>query len=71
MLYPMKNIKIFAFLAVFLLSAAVSSAWAWKGSGTSDAPYQITSAADLTQRPVFPEKSCDRPKHFKACGAYL
>ena len=49
MLYPMKNIKIFAFLAVFLLSAAVSTAWAWKGSGTSDAPYQITSAADLTQ----------------------
>ena len=45
----MKNIKIFAFLAIFLLSAAVSSAWAWKGSGTSDAPYQITSAADLTQ----------------------
>ena len=28
MLYPMKNIKIFAFLAIFLLSAAVSSAWA-------------------------------------------
>ena len=45
----MKNIKIFAFLAIFLLSAFVSSAWAWMGSGTSDAPYQITSAADLTQ----------------------
>ncbi|MBP5441435.1 MAG: InlB B-repeat-containing protein [Fibrobacter sp.] len=28
MLYPMKNIKLFAFLAIFLLSAAVSSAWA-------------------------------------------
>ncbi|MBR2272358.1 MAG: carbohydrate-binding domain-containing protein, partial [Fibrobacter sp.] len=28
MLYPMKNIKIFAFLSIFLLSAAVSTAWA-------------------------------------------
>ena len=45
----MKNIKIFAFLAIFLLSAFVSSAWAWKGSGTSADPYQITSARDLAQ----------------------
>ena len=33
-------------LAVMLTAA---SAWAWSGSGTSEAPYQISSAADLTK----------------------
>ncbi len=46
----MKNIKIFAFLAIFLLSAAVSSAWAsadFSGDGTEESPYKITSVEDL------------------------
>ena len=48
----MKNIKLLTFLAVFLLSAFVSTAWAavvWEGSGTEADPYKITSASDLSQ----------------------
>ena len=46
----MKNIKLFAFLAIFLLSAFVSSAWAsadFSGDGTEESPYKITSVEDL------------------------
>ena len=52
MLYPMKNIKIFAFLAIFLLSAAVSSAWAvdvtltYKISVTGTIPHAYITNAD-------------------------
>ena len=45
----MKNIKFTAFLAIFLLSAFVSTVWAWKGSGTEADPYKITNASDLSQ----------------------
>ena len=46
----MKNIKFTAILAIFLLSAAVSSAWAsadFSGDGTEESPYKITSVEDL------------------------
>lgn len=52
MLYPMKNIKLFAFLAIFLLSAAVSSAWAtdvtltYKISVTGTIPHAYITNAD-------------------------
>ena len=48
----MKNIKIFAFLAIFLLAAAVSSAWAtdvtltYKISVTGTIPHAYITNAD-------------------------
>ena len=32
-----------------LLILTAATAWAWDGSGTSDAPYLITNAEDLNQ----------------------
>jgi len=45
----MKKLKCFSFLATFLLSALFSMVWAWEGSGTEEAPYQIATSADLDQ----------------------
>ena len=61
----MKNIKIFAFLAIFLLSAFVS-AWAWTGSGTETAPYLIKTTDDLNALATEVNAGNDYSgKHFK------
>lgn len=36
-------------LATFLIAMTAQTAWAWSGSGTSSAPYQISSKEDLNQ----------------------